>query len=474
VSLGNQTDADCYAWQEFIALNWPTSGGTFGDPGDQSEVQWQTYMDIHQLFQPDGAPPPPWGSPAQLSAGCQNEARLTDAQAREAHPLLNAIKFSSEFLSESDTAEAFPRDAPAWLGDVNGNNVWFQVLVNKDEYDFIVEHQFYNAEKQLAFYTSQKQPPTTPLQFPAGCNGPSVTCPQTQTGALELKASWMKVPKPSDPKWKAYKLMSAVIVNPTTQKCEQVTVALVALHIIHKTESQPTWIWATFEHKDNAPTAEDIASDKDSSSPHAWNFYNPQCAPKTLQVPSACQYNSQATVTTSCDANTPPQYNIGTNCPSPAPTQVTRVNPIDPTAASVNATVQQAIQRAWGESVWQNYMLVNVVWSDNPPAIPPAGCTAGSPGCQGVTTPQLTQSLRPDSAVASAVLETYIQQSSPEKPLAKSNCVLCHQNATVANAPKATPYASDFSFVLGEAQSPVKSVRPRLQRGFQKIRQIFR
>jgi hypothetical protein len=469
--ISNQTDADCFAWQEFIALNWPTVGNSFGAPGDLSEVQWQGYMDDHQLFQPAAAPPPPWGTPPLLTADCQKEARLTDAQARKVHPLVDATKFSSEFLSSADSAEAFPSGAPAWIGDVNGNNVWFEVLVNEDEYNFVVQNQFYNAQKQLAFYTNQN-PVAIPLQLPAGCNASSA-CPKTQTGALEVKAAWMEVPDPSNAKWNAYKLSTAVVVDATTQKCEQVTVALVAFHILHKTQSQPTWVWATFEQKNNAPNA-------GAPNTQVWNFNNPQCTPTTVQVPPACQVDGGASVVTTCTPNTPPQYDIGDGCPDASPTQVTRVNAIDPTATSVNATAQAAIQNASNGSVWQNYVLVNVVWSANPPVIPPA-CTAGNPGCQGLTTPQLTQSLNPSGAVANTVLETYIQDHNPKNAFAKSNCILCHQFASVPTAPPATPYASDFSFAMGEAQSPPGA--PKLNASSKaapgkhprrKIRRIFR
>lgn len=446
LGIGNQTDANCFAWQQFIALNWPVSGDRFGAPGDPAMVQWLGYMDSHQLFQPGGAPPPPWGTPPQIAPDCLREAHLTGGEPGARHPLVMATKFSGNVLDASDTDQAFPRGAPAWIGDSDGNNAWFETHVNQDEYDYVVHHQFYNAQNQLAFYTSQ-HPVTLPIQLPAGCVGPSPSCPATVVGAIELKAAWIDVPDPSNPRWSRYKLAAALIVDPTTQKCVQTTVALVALHIIHKTQSQPTWVWATFEQMDNAP-------DAGAPGTGTWNFHRASCTPTTVQVPAACQYQGQAQVTTTCTPNLPPQYEIGGGCPPPTPTQVTRVNPIDATAASVNATVQAAIQAAYGPSVWQYYVLVNAVWSANPPVIPPK-CNAGAPGCQKVTAPQVTQSLNPSSAVANTVLETYIQDHSADNPFAKSNCLLCHVNAKVPGMPPGTPaYATDFSFALGEASSP--------------------
>lgn len=467
LGIANQTDANCFAWQEFIGLNWPASGGVFGAPGDLGAVQWLGYMDTHQLFQPDAAPPPPWGTEPQITAECQREAGLSDEQARHAHPLVSATKFSGNFLDASETGQAFPRNAPAWIGDAAGPNVWFEVRVNRDEYDYIVQNQFYNANKQLAFYTAQN-PVTVPLQLPAGCNGPSAGCASTITGAIELKAAWMEVPDPANARWRNYKVTTGIIVEPTTQKCTLKTVALVAFHIMHKTQSQPTWTWATFEHKANAP-------DEGTTPTGEWNFYRTNCTTQTVNVPTACQYKQQASVTTTCTPNQPPQYEIGQGCPASTPTQVTRVNPIDPAATQVNGIVQSAIAAAWSDSVWQNYELVNIVWSANPPTIPPA-CKTGSPGCQSTTTPQLTQSMNPSTAVANTILETYIQDHDPTNPFAKSNCLLCHTYASVPGA--TTPaYAADFSFALGEAQAPAGAVKTRASapgHGKRPIRRIFR
>ncbi|MCU0686051.1 MAG: cytochrome c family protein, partial [Polyangiaceae bacterium] len=460
LALGNQTDADCYAWQEFIGLNWPTSGSFFGTPGDTSDVAWQGYIDVHQLFQPGAAPPPPWGTPPVISPDCAQEAHLDAAAARAVHPLVNATTFSTEFLDGSDNAQAFPGGgAPAWLGDVNGNPTWYEVRVNHDEYDFVVQNGYYNALNQVAFYTKQGPTPTIPLQLPSGCNatdgGPN--CPTSQAGAVEIKAAWMQVPNPSDPPWSSYKLSRAVIVNPATQKCQQVTVALVGLHIIHKLQSQSTWVWATFEHKNNAPNASNPSASPPIGS--TWNYNSSSCQSHTVQVPPACQYEGGSTVTTTCTpANQPPKYNIGSGCPASKPTQITRSTALNSTSVTVNTTVTNAIASSYQGSVWSNYELVDVVWSTLPPQVPPA-CTAESPGCQKTGVPQLTNGLQPSGPVASTVLETYIQVNAPSNPFAKSNCILCHQQATVPG----TKYTSDFSFALGDAQTPSTAKTTKLK-----------
>jgi hypothetical protein len=64
-----QSKFDIFAWQEFVALNWPPGKpgqpgpGTIGKSasGDNSTV-WESYMAASQVFQPGAAPPPPWGT----------------------------------------------------------------------------------------------------------------------------------------------------------------------------------------------------------------------------------------------------------------------------------------------------------------------------------------------------------------------------------------------------------------------------
>jgi len=411
-------DANCFGWQQFIALNFPQSGDGFGTPGDTSAVQWQGWMNIEQIFQPDGAPPPPWGTAPTLTDACASEAGLTAETGRDRLALSMASKFTSEF-ERKDSNQAFPGNAPAWLGDVNGNNVWYEIRVNEDEYDFIVSNQLYTAAGQTAWYAAN---PSGVLTQPMGAWRPIQT-----TGSMEAKVAWMEVPDPTNPNWNDYKLADAVVVDPVSQECEAVTVALVGMHIVHKTQGQPTWIWSTFEHVRNAPDADAVASAGGTN----WNFYNPACTVQNISVPAACQYNAQASVSTTCTPNTPPQYYLGDGCPAPTPTQVTRLNTIDAAATAANHAAWSAIGTAYAnDSVWNNYALVNVLWSTNVPISQPR------------SVPQVFNSPQPNSPVANTTLETYIQQS---------KCIDCHQYATIAGS---STLPSDFSFVYSTAQLP--------------------
>lgn len=436
--LANQEDADCFAWQEFIALNWPSNAGAtgFGQPGDVSPVQWQTYMDSHQLFQEDAAPPPAWGTspPPPTDGGCAPQAG-PGARPR-ARRLVMSSKFTGSFLP-TDVQQAAPRSGPNWLGAQNQTNVWYEILVNQDEYQAIVDGGLYDATKQEALAAKQ------PLQLPVGYrNGP--------TGAIELKAAWMEADDPTNPRWSTFKLSPAEVVDPTTGRCRSVTLALVGLHIIHKTGTQNDFFWATFEHRNNAPDNPPDGGVAALPDGGTWNFYDPACQPRTVAVPASCLPDGGVSpVQVGCVPNRPPPWFLRNGCPGPVPIQVTRMTPLDRDASTANGTASSNIARIAGaSSVWQNYMLVNMIWNSNP--APPLNPNQPLyiPGTDGgVQQIALPSHMQPAAAVANTTLETYAQNLT---------CTDCHLYATTAPT-TANPdprYFSDFSFLLGQASSP--------------------
>lgn len=409
-----QTQADCFAWWEFIALNWPVDANTsFGQPGDTEPVQWETYMTREVLLNQNGTKPPAWGS--SQKAPDNKMALLAD------HPagtklLFHSSKFNSDVEIIDETGQAFPNNAPNWLGAQNGTNIWYEVLVNEDEYNYIVDNAFYNADSQYVYVAAGNR-----IDLPMGNS--------IQVGAMEIKASWMEVTDPENAeKWNTYKLSKAVLVDPGTGNPRPAIVALIGLHIIHKTESQPTWFWATFEHVDNVKDSEDHTG--------PWNLYNPDCVTQEVNVPAACGQNTNkadSTYTIDCTANAQPTYYL---CPAagPVPMQVSREIPIDNDAQAVNDKLQAFIQEHYPGSVWSNYQLINMIWSTTPQNIQPN------------TVPQGLKAMQPLIPMANTTSETFIQQTT---------CYSCHQFAGIAptSGDPNPKFASDFSFVFEFAKS---------------------
>jgi hypothetical protein len=277
-------------------------------------------------------------------------------------------------------------------------------------------HQFYNADKQLSWTEVGNQ-----IHLPMGDSSSGVV------GALEVKAAWMELSVTSTIDKSRYKISEAVLVDPTTGMTRNAEVALLGLHIIHKTLSQPTWTWATFEHVDNAP-----GISENPTTGH-YNLYDVNCKDKVIQVPAKYAVGKKdTTVTIKCtDANVSPLYYIKNGGPSPTQLQVKRVTSLDPTSETVNATMIDAIKKFYPNSVFQYYELVDVIWSSN----------ATQNGDQPAKTPLKLTSMNPINPVANSSMETYAQ---------KSQCIDCHKGASIAGK---EDYATDFSFVLSAASS---------------------
>jgi len=103
-------------------------------------------------------------------------------------------------------------------------------------------------------------------------------------------------------------------------------------------------------------------------------------------------------------------------------------------AAKHNAEALKLLVGVNTNSVWKNYELVSTMW----PTSPGNGlCTAD---------PQFPLGEPAPSYLANTTLETYIQ-GPPLAPNVSSNCIECHNNATMT-----TPVHSDFTYVLQRAK----------------------
>jgi hypothetical protein len=444
--LTDQPTMNCFAWQEFIALNWTADLGQrgvpdpkataaqFGAPNATAPTVWETYKSDTEVFLPGGVQPKQWNFPASAPA-CSTGANAAKALLK---------KQGTRVLSMSSAFGDFGLDATnqasgEWLADQNGNLVYYEIKLNQDEFDTIVSSGFYNGTTQLQTAKTGVNP--TPggeyqVKFTAGCNAGNCPTGNPIVGAMELKAAWRILTDPSQNA--RYLTSQAVLVSPGGS-CANATVGLVGLHIIHKTVSQPQFIWATFEQVDNVPPASPAT------------FSNPNCLCQTA-IPNACvsgggtQYQDCSPTQIqgqACTANTPPPYNNTTATCKPYPIQVARKRPISNNSSdpvfTTNTAAQQLIVAANPQSVFQYYQLVDVLWSGSP-----QDNYTNQPTQPGPTTPLSMSGATPDPTalpVANTTMETYVQSKT---------CLTCHVHASVPNG----NYASDFSFIMGGAQSP--------------------
>lgn len=356
-----QSDVDVFSWNTFVALNWPADTDTcLANTGSsiltgQGPVVWETYPQDSDLFlAPDAGSPGAWCSfntPAALDKQLRRLSKLSPAARRQVASARVDKVLVFDAKTSDTIVEKFGGIGQAVGGpltDQNGRFVRYEKRVNLDEYNYLITNNLWNAAGQNGVTVSF---PTGPDQNPGPCDGG----PCGPTGAMELKASW-KVLSPSEIASKRFYMRQAIVFNDEagdpSPGATPVTVGLVGLHIIHKTQTQASWFWSTFEHVDNTTSS----------------FFNPHC--------TDCAQNTQT-------AQAPYTELAPDGGPLNAPVQVVRTTPIqaDP---GLNAYYRGLLKG----SVWENYQLISTQWA-----------TGGAP--QG--TPPI---------LANVTMETFIQPTS--------------------------------------------------------------
>lgn len=285
--------------------------------------------------------------------------------------------------------------------DHNGKAVYYSQYINSTFENFITSNQLTNPTNV------RSMDPTT--AFPI----------DGTKGALELKASWKIVDSDDDVSdmftmettvAKLENKNGKIVINP--DKSKSVTVALVGFHIGGIVEGHPEMIWATFEHKRNAPdvphgtTLEQVVSKDD------YTFYtagtklgdcNVNAAASDLTLNQRKQTLSP--ITQACR-----QYAFG-NAKGVNTSNTESIQ-------TINASVYSQLD---SNSVWRNYFEVGAIWFLEQNALEPgmnlATDSFTAPSGRSVN---LTGSLK----LSNATIETFTQRQTT-----MDNCFRCHNTA---------------------------------------------
>lgn len=409
-----QREFDLYSWQMFLALNWPTYGSgrpaaSITDSGPGLAPAWTLWHNSSSIFQTDGAPPQACSAPPaarklvlrrDLSKPVSRGLRPFSSQA-----IANADHRQKRFLGVmsavgelnagnlgSDIQQAF--SGP--LIDQNGEFVFYEIMIDPNEVNYLCENKLYNINGQVAFSNAGGK-----VSMPWGVDS------QDKSGSFELKLAW-RILKDADIAGGRYHMMQAVVMDqgPTGAPVErEVTVGLVGMHIGHKTASSPQWIWSTFEQVDNIDV-DQVAHPNLSPS-----FFDPNCW--------------------LCTVNQEPAKNSAGIYPR-VPVQAWRAIQIPKDKQALNRQAQAALARLGPKgSVWQYYQLIDTQWP-TVPGSPAAAWNAGLPDAVankpgGQPTPVFLTNI---------TMETYFQGShtSPPGPqINRMNQIACNE---AEDAPK--------------------------------------
>ena len=379
---------DIFSWKMFVSLNWPADKNGQADPAKnlsdlQLPLRWEFFRGADSIFLPDGATPKPWGG----SKGWLGAEKMLEEGKPPVRDLWMTRKADPgrdhQVLDESFQAFSGP------LVDQNGKWVRYEVLVNRTEFDYLFRNQLYSIDGQVAFSKDHQ------VDFPANEGN--------RHGSIEIKLSWKQLGADDDATRflvrKAY--VQHVIAdrhgNIVKTKPTLETMGLVGMHIAVRTESSPTWIWATFEQIDNV-NANDLEKDARGRPLHP-NFFNP-AAPTRL-------VNTLPPMNAVPDANG--HFTSWAENRTTDPTQVLQVLPVPAATEALNDMVRAQLKGQG--SVLQYYRLIGTQWPVHPGFPAFAGGTSVTGG---TSTPESILYKIPGKVVpvylVNTTMETYFQK----------------------------------------------------------------
>ncbi len=383
-----------FAWRAFIALNWPSliDDRRRGEPdrelsfGAPDKRVWETFKSDYELFQIDGdgrrTAPSPWAS---------YEGRNPCGRGRDNRQ--KTIATFDPFADFNQPSFAAGERANPLVAQ-NGAYTRYEIHFNRLEY--------------MTFAASG---------WSLGMNRPDASRPaHFPVGSIAVKAAWRPLTAADSAavRARAYVERANIVDVAKTLAaghivCSEGDVALAGLHIAIKTGSRPQWIWSTFEQVDNVPpVGGGEAREPDARDAGvAYAYFDPS-KPNRLWPP----FGSPPTLPV--DWASPPKLD-------PAPMQVVRRHPIDPTIMAVNRAFWNAV--GVKGTVWERYMLVAVQWptSREPPAPTNDGSYfPGGPEGGAARDESYSSTAAPEENLINTTMETYLQ----DRP---ASCMACHQ-----------------------------------------------
>lgn len=409
---------DCFSWQTFVALSWPADSTHPGQPDTTKSIKdigsgptvWETYTPVFNLFQAGDTTwtPPPFGSRPKIdSPGCENTG---------GHMILTLSSKARDIVNE--TGQAFAGTFGNLI-DRNGNKVWYEVLTNEIEYDYIVNNGLAST-KQLT--------PSGPANF-------KVNFPynkETKKNSIEVKSAWKQLCtdpgcKPVDDTTKYY-TRDVLIYNEKTKSCSgPVQVGLIGLHLSIKTFWAPQWVWATFSHNSNVPVAGTNQVKADS-----FSFFDPSLKPPPAAPP--CDVEPFLVSAAGCPNVV---INRFRNRPSSGlppwfpsvdhPNQITRLVPLPPEVTALNNQFQAALEG----TPFKNYILVNTQWPLNGQVGTPNNPVPNMKACEGNVLGGNCFQIVPfrlRNPVIESYMTTYVQDNDKGRQISNRGCLNCHMS----------------------------------------------
>jgi hypothetical protein len=261
-SLG---DAAQFAWEEFIALNWPAVKQTgapdtrdvadttkkFSDPAYAGPLVWHTFRGKVEIFPGVGLPPgttknsgsdyPPYTCNYDALPQYNYANGLTS---KGTVPWINLDENSQIGLDHIFAGAGTGAPLPL------GNEILFMAKANRVEFNYICPKGWWSSDALKPYQVATRKYIQDNHRDPDPGARDLVSF---NDGTIEVKAAWRKLGPHEDPSRFYTTTVRYYVTDAAGGAITPVngTLALVGLHIIQKTPSAPYFIFATFEQADN-------------------------------------------------------------------------------------------------------------------------------------------------------------------------------------------------------------------------------
>ena len=450
----SQQDIYHFAWQTFIALNWPyKTGGPRGEPDPRGSlagisntfqpddiVVWETYMSPETVFVHPQEWPVEWGQPDFV--GLQRIGKPPCYS--------NSYAYGRIFAPGINQPYTNAKVPTGPVLDQNGKYLRVEVTQNQSYFTYIKQFGYYDADvqaravkKYIDFankYQRAPEPASMPHEYagrfqplPAGTEFYlDQLPPYARQGMTEVKAAW-KVLKTegedADIPGRYFRRMMQ-FPQPDGSLTEPTLMGLVGFHIHRVTPFGH--LPSTFEHVDNVRLRESRHDPLPLPKHPALNPGGGRSKP--ARYPNGYEVNGEGGVA----GVIPVAYKAGDSLIPAEEREVVNVSRVTPIPREVQA-VNRKYQRLLKDSVWSYYQLIGA--QNKNLETPNRHLGPGIPGPQHSNVQNLVNT----------TLETYTQKG--------FSCARCHLNAFPHGVDSFPPYEKRFedlhvmSFLLLNAKS---------------------
>jgi hypothetical protein len=377
-----QNGFDLYSWLTFLALNLPADA--ISAPGAFAAVTaWEkNFFPLDEVM--------------KTREGVSNFSLKNPPESCTAARKQDGGPEPTLFVSVDEVAFNQPfKTGP--LVDKDGEYSLNTIFVNLSMQKYVANPNHVKPELRRHLDTLEGQ-----REFPGVIEFPPGNSDTGALGAMMIKASWKVLGPRDDPS--EFHTARAYRYFPEGQRpsCDIRTLGLIGFHVVHKTANRHQWIWTTFEHVRNVPSAGEVASGHLSQSSYFFYYSNGATANETPPHP--------------WDPLHPPRIR----------SQIVRAQDIGADAQTINQSARESLTQHFKvPTFWTHYQLISTQWPAD------FDCAREANGLK--TDQQADPSCSPaPTFLPNSTLETYIQHdigASGGVPQSTSSCIACHNNA---------------------------------------------